>query len=66
MWAEAIEETEPKGSTRDVTSIEPLGEVMYALQSLSQLATLGGEETAAAVGTDQIISMYVPTPHLGN
>ena len=58
-WAEAIEDTEPNGSSRDVTCIQPLGEVMFALQSLSQLATLGGEATAAAVGTDQIISMLV-------
>lgn len=43
----------------DITEVSELGEIMYALQSLSQLCRYGDTATAVAVGSDTLVEMLV-------
>jgi len=56
-------ENDPNGMDEllreDITEVDGLGEVLYALQALSQLTRLGGTKTAMAVGSDEFVEMLV-------
>jgi hypothetical protein len=52
-------ENEDEIDDSDITEVDGLGEVLYALQALGQLTRMGGDKVASAVGSDELVEMLV-------